>query len=98
MQSSFAECGFRVAGCAFWRCSDGGAPSLLMFMFRRFCAFVIGLSVSCLGIASKGATSPQLRVLFLGDSGHHRPAERFKQLQPVLTAKGMELVYTEDLA
>src|SRR6188474_1224245 len=38
-----------------------------------------------------------LRVLFLGDTGHHRPADRFKQLQPVLARKGIELEYTENL-
>src|SRR5262245_558533 len=38
-----------------------------------------------------------LRVLFLGDNGHHRPAERFRQLQPVLAPKGIELEYTERL-
>jgi putative membrane-bound dehydrogenase-like protein len=39
-----------------------------------------------------------LRVLFLGDDGHHRPADRFKQLQPVLAKKGIELEYTDKLA
>lgn len=38
-----------------------------------------------------------LRVLFLGDNGHHRPAERFKQLQPILAKQGIELVYTDKL-
>jgi putative membrane-bound dehydrogenase-like protein len=39
-----------------------------------------------------------LRVLFLGDQGHHKPADRFRQLQPVLAPRGIELVYTERLA
>src|SRR3989442_15277964 len=34
------------------------------------------------GAAAEGA-SP-LRVLFLGDTGHHRPADRFKQLEAAL--------------
>ena len=38
-----------------------------------------------------------LRVLFLGDTGHHRPADRFKQLQPLRAKKGIELEYTEKL-
>jgi putative membrane-bound dehydrogenase-like protein len=38
-----------------------------------------------------------LRILFLGDNGHHRPADRFKQLQPVLAKRGIELEYTESL-
>jgi hypothetical protein len=31
----------------------------------------------------------------VGDSGHHHPAERFKQIQPVLAERGFELTYTE---
>src|SRR5262249_8885039 len=29
------------------------------------------------------------------DNGHHRPAERFRQLQPVLAARGIDLTYTD---
>jgi type 1 glutamine amidotransferase len=39
-----------------------------------------------------------LKVLFLGDQGHHRPADRFAQLQPVLATRGIDVVYTENLA
>jgi putative membrane-bound dehydrogenase-like protein len=38
-----------------------------------------------------------LKVLFLGDRGHHKPGERFAQLEPVLAPRGIELVYTENL-
>ncbi|MFM8577721.1 MAG: PVC-type heme-binding CxxCH protein [Planctomycetaceae bacterium] len=44
------------------------------------------------------AADVPIRVLFLGDEGHHRPAERFAQLQPVLAERGIELVYTQDLS
>ncbi|MGZ8940430.1 MAG: ThuA domain-containing protein, partial [Limisphaerales bacterium] len=37
----------------------------------------------------------ELRVLFLGDNGAHRPADRFKQIQPVLREKGIDLTYTD---
>ena len=47
---------------------------------------------------ARADSGSRLRVLFLGDSGHHRPAERFKQIQPVLAPKGIELVYTENLS
>ena len=47
--------------------------------------------------AAQAAEAP-LKVLFLGDSGHHRPADRFAQLQPVLVPRGIELVYTESLS
>lgn len=53
------------------------------------CAFVC--------IAAPAGAASTLRALFLGDSGHHRPADRFKQLQPVLAKKGIELDYTEKL-
>src|SRR5262249_6001557 len=36
-----------------------------------------------------------LKILFLGDNGHHRPAERFRQLQPVLARRGIDLTYTD---
>lgn len=39
----------------------------------------------------------QLRLLFLGDHGHHRPADRFAQLAPRLSRKGIELQYTDNV-
>src|SRR6185436_2620235 len=47
--------------------------------------------------SSWAAGPPELRVLFLGDAGHHRPADRFKQLLPILASHRIELVYTERL-
>ena len=46
--------------------------------------------------ASSGGAD-ELRVLFLGDSAGHRPAERFKQLEPVFRAKHIDMTYTESL-
>jgi len=40
--------------------------------------------------------SMRLRVLFLGDNGHHRPAERAKDLVPVLAKNGIDLFYTDN--
>jgi putative membrane-bound dehydrogenase-like protein len=37
-----------------------------------------------------------IRVLFLGDNGHHKPAERAKQLLPYLASRGIEAVYSEN--
>jgi uncharacterized protein len=62
-------------------------------MNRFACAWALILA-SCVG--SAGAADGPIRVLFLGDRGHHKPAERFAQLQPVLAARGIELDYTED--
>jgi uncharacterized protein len=35
-----------------------------------------------------------LKVLFLGDNGHHNPADRYRQLEPVFAKRGIELTYT----
>ena len=44
------------------------------------------------------SSAEPLRLLFLGDRGIHRPADRFKQLQPVLKERGIELTYTDRIA
>lgn len=40
----------------------------------------------------------ELKVLFLGDQGHHAPAERAEQITPVLASRGIKVTYTEDLS
>ncbi|MBS0201764.1 MAG: ThuA domain-containing protein [Planctomycetes bacterium] len=44
------------------------------------------------------APPPRLKLLFLGDNGHHEPSVRFKQLEPVLKKRRIELVYTDVVA
>lgn len=44
------------------------------------------------GLAAEPA---RLKVLFLGDNGHHEPHKRFDQLQPVLARRGIDLTYTD---
>jgi putative membrane-bound dehydrogenase-like protein len=39
-----------------------------------------------------------LKVLFLGDQGHHRPADRAAQITPVLAGRGIQVTYTEKVA
>ncbi len=39
--------------------------------------------------------SRPLSVLFLGDQGHHRPADRYAQIAPILAGRGIEVTYTE---
>ncbi len=36
-----------------------------------------------------------IKILFLGDNGHHKPLDRFKQLEPVMAKRGIELTYTD---
>ncbi|HVK11642.1 MAG TPA: PVC-type heme-binding CxxCH protein [Gemmataceae bacterium] len=50
--------------------------------------------------AASGARAddpPRLTLLFLGDNAGHKPAERFKILQPVFAARGIDLTYTDKL-
>ncbi len=69
-------------------------------MHRFFRRLVLGLLVGWLGVvgARNVTQGAPLRVLFLGDSGHHQPRARFLQLQPVFAARNIELVYTDRLA
>src|SRR4051812_38945525 len=60
------------------------------------------LSASCalcaLLVSFRSVAEPSgLRVLFLGDNDHHRPHDRFVQLEPVLTERGIKIDYTSSL-
>jgi putative membrane-bound dehydrogenase-like protein len=41
------------------------------------------------------AQPPGIKILFLGDNGHHRPQERYRQIEPVLAARGIRLEYAD---
>jgi len=62
--------------------------SVMRSLVTLLCGAACGLAV---------AADAPIKVLFLGDQGHHVPAERFAQLEPVLAPRGIELVYTERL-
>jgi uncharacterized protein len=65
-------------------------------MWRRF-HFRLVVCVACLGSAAAVPADEPLRikVLFLGDQGHHRPADRYRQIQPLLARHGIDITYTE---
>ena len=44
------------------------------------------------------STPDRLRVLFLGDSGHHEPGKRVLQILPYMAERGIQVVYTEDVS
>lgn len=44
-----------------------------------------------------GGEPRSLSLLFLGDNGHHRPADRFRQIEPVLARRQIRLTYTDRL-
>ena len=46
---------------------------------------------------AEGSAADRLQVLFLGDAGHHRPAERLRDIATPMLDRGIALYYTEDL-
>src|SRR5271166_4638121 len=53
------------------------------------------LALVLLGPCLLHAEEKPIKILFLGDNGHHKPADRFRQLQPVLAKRGIDLTYTD---
>lgn len=53
-------------------------------------------AILCL-FASLASADEPIRILFLGDTGHHRPADRAAQLVPAMKARGIEVQYTDDM-
>ncbi len=45
--------------------------------------------------AAQDAPPQSLRLLFLGDNGHHQPADRFRRLQGPLGKRRIELTYSD---
>ncbi|HUS34184.1 MAG TPA: PVC-type heme-binding CxxCH protein, partial [Verrucomicrobiae bacterium] len=64
--------------------------------------FRITLVILCFAVAAFVSTfaseAGTVRVLLLGDNGHHRPAEFFKVVEPALRTKNIEIVYTDVLS
>ena len=59
---------------------------------------VVWFAVSAGQITAEAAEGHDtLRVLFLGDNGHHRPADRFEQLHPIFAERRIQMDYTESL-
>ncbi len=57
--------------------------------------FLRSLALLLLLTVASTATAADLKLLFMGDNGHHRPSERFHELAPVMEARGIELKYTD---
>jgi uncharacterized protein len=58
---------------------------------------VAALFVFTLFSSQAAHESGVLRVLLLGDTGHHKPADFYKTIDPAMRAKGIDLVYTDSL-
>jgi putative membrane-bound dehydrogenase-like protein len=48
-------------------------------------------------LGARAADRP-IKILFLGDDGHHRPADRYRQIRPVLARRGIDVTYTDRTA
>ena len=68
-----------------------------MTRFRSWTLLVVLVVPLPLLAGAPQATERPLKVLFLGDKGHHRPADRAAQLLPVLHDRGIEVTYSERL-
>src|SRR5262245_53678230 len=58
--------------------------------------FITGSAVLLLTVAA--AHAQRLEILFLGDKGHHAPAERFPELMRGRGFRGINLSYTDKMA
>ena len=66
-----------------------------LIVIARIYAVICGFGVWVPAVLAESPNT--LRVLFLGDNGHHKPADRYKQLQPVLAKHAIDLDYTASL-
>ena len=64
-------------------------------MFHRLYLILL-LVISTVTLQAQDASS-DIRVLFLGDRGHHQPAARAQQLIPALNPRGIRVTYTEEV-
>ncbi len=51
-----------------------------------------------MALAASGAAADPIKILFLGDNGHHRPGELAAQLMSSLKDRGIEIKYTDDVS
>jgi putative membrane-bound dehydrogenase-like protein len=65
------------------------APNPLIAAWRS------GLTILLLTLLALPASAADLKLLFMGDNGHHQPARRFAELAPVLKDRGIALQYTD---
>ena len=64
---------------------------------KRKCVCCVIVLLASLNSVTADADE-KLKLLFLGDNGHHQPTRRFQQLAPVMQKRGIELKYTDEMA
>ncbi|MFN6103147.1 MAG: PVC-type heme-binding CxxCH protein, partial [Planctomycetaceae bacterium] len=67
-----------------------------MFRWLLVLSLMWGWSLSRAEFVLAADPAP-IRILFLGDNGHHRPAERAAQLVPVMAKRGIDIRYTDEM-
>ncbi len=55
----------------------------------------LALLLACLFCFAATGNAADLKLLFMGDNGHHRPEARFQELAPALDARGVQMKYTD---
>lgn len=48
-------------------------------------------------VSTQSSNAEDLKLLFLGDNGHHRPVDRFAELATALAEKNIDLKYTDQV-
>src|SRR4051794_23386931 len=71
------------------------AKGVSLMIRRLFLALAVCATPSLL---LAGGPSEPLRVLFLGDAGLHRSADRAAQLIPTMASRGIDISYTDKVA
>jgi putative membrane-bound dehydrogenase-like protein len=67
----------------------------MSFRLSKFVVGCLAFSFFTLTLSPVPLAAEDLRALFLGDNGHHKPRERFEQLAPVMSRRGIEVTYTD---
>lgn len=63
--------------------------------FIRGSSLRLGLLLAILFWHGTAQAAPPVKLLFLGDSGHHKPLDRFNQLKPAMAARDIAVTYTD---
>lgn len=69
--------------------------SPMAYVVRTVASLLLTLAVTA--VQTQAVSAADLKLLFLGDNGHHAPKARAEQLIPVLAQRGIQITYTEDL-
>lgn len=68
------------------------------YLSNRSKSWLFGALIAVLSSAMPALAAERVKILFLGDNGHHVPAKRFAQLEPVMKERGIDLTYTDKMA